>query len=116
MSMNINIRGKRLIQVIKTGKIETQGKFIHVMQTPTKVSYELIKGKTFEKQLNNYFEYVKSLDMLETEYTYEEDDIFQEKPPIKEELVDYGEIHIKEIKEEIEALKKQGYEFEMFIM
>lgn len=106
MSMNIKFLGKREIQVVKTGEIDIQECYIDVIQTPTKVTYEILNS---ENPVKTYIDWVIETSQDEIEPRYSDDDIFCEREPIRYETVNYGKIHVQEFQKEIDTLEGEGY-------
>jgi hypothetical protein len=66
MSINLHLKATREVYT-KSGKPLTQTEVIKLLQTPTKVTDEILKHKTFEEQLNAYCEWAEQneLDSIE---------------------------------------------------
>lgn len=107
MSMNIHIDAKRDITVNKTGEETTQTYDLDVWQTPTNVSYEIVKS---DNPLKAYKDWVLSIAQDTVEDVYSDDDIFCENPPISTRIYNAGKVHVRELEEEIEILQDAGYE------
>lgn len=108
MSTNFHIRAERSIKVLKTENIEIQSQYLHVWQTSSKQTASIISS---EDPLQAYVNYVMSISKDETNPIYAENDIFRENDPIGTEVVNYGKLHIKQLKDYMSILEKDGFEF-----
>jgi hypothetical protein len=111
--MNIYFLAEREIFVPGIDKSTKQKKYIHVWQTPTNVTYEIVKAKD---PIKAYFEWVLKVSEEETRPVYAEDDIFNEREPIGQETFLPGKVHIEELKICFDSLKKDGYTIKAIIM
>lgn len=108
MSTNIHFLATREIQVIRTGKIETQEEhFKGVWQTPTPVTRQLIGSLDPILAYRNW--------ILEINEDYEvdifaKDDIFREREPVGTETRNHGDDHCAEFDLWVASMTKQGYE------
>jgi hypothetical protein len=66
MSTNLHLKATREVYT-KSGKSSIQTEIIKLLQTPTKVTDEILKHTTFEEQLNAYCEWAdeKEVDSIE---------------------------------------------------
>lgn len=106
MSMNIYFEAEREIIVVKTGNHEIQSLMISVWQTPTNVTREILSK---DDHFKAYCDWIESISEDSEEDVYAEDDIFEERDPIGKKIVNYGKLHIIELKQKFESLEKQGY-------
>lgn len=60
MSMNIVLEGTRILTTQSGRKVVDRKKVDRILQTPTKVTYEILEKKTFEEQLNAYCDWEES--------------------------------------------------------
>lgn len=113
MSMNIYIGARRQIQVLKTGKLETQYIRFQEWQTPTRTTYEILEA---EDKLVAYKAWACSVDKDETVLIYGADDIFCEGDPIGEKTINYGKEHVAELEAWVADCEEQGYEIEISLI
>jgi hypothetical protein len=107
MSINIHFKGERKVQVISTGKIETQTtKIPNVWQTPTEVTKEIMKSND---PVQAYIDWVMSQSKDDVCLVYAKDDVFCERDPIGYETVNEAKDHTHGFKQTINALTKAGY-------
>ena len=85
MSMNLYVYGRREIKIVETGKYDFQTEVIHVCQTPTETTNEIIKSPD---PINSYFDWIQS-------GVYNLDD---------------AKRHILETKTQIQKMENEGYE------
>lgn len=107
MSMNIHIIAERIVQVVKTGKIETQKSYFSAWQTPTEVSRKI---EAAEFPLVVYKDWVMS---ISSEYMIDEyapDDIFDEREPVGQIRCHDGEDHVSELDKWVKFMEDEGYE------
>lgn len=109
MSTNFHIRAHRRVQVPTTGNTEVQAIYPDVLQTPSKVTLEIMKSSDI---LQAYFDHVLASSKDYNEPIYEEGDIFGEKPPVGVRVVNYGKQHVEELKTYLSVLEKEGYEID----
>lgn len=107
MSINIHFKAERKVQVIATGKIETQTVKLSVWQTPTDVTEKIIKSAD---PLEAYLEWVLRVSVDYQLPVFAPDDIFGERDPIRYETENPGKDHVKALRENVKALQRQGYE------
>lgn len=107
MSNNFHIEATRQVQVLKTGKIETQRQYLEVWQTPTKETDVIMSA---DNPLQAYFDWVLSISEDEIVLIYADDDIFQKNGPIGREVQNMGEDHVEEMKMIVKELESEGYE------
>lgn len=105
MSTNLHIQAVREIIVVKTGVKTTQTQSISVWQTPTSVTFELIKAVD---PLEAYFEWVRSVSRDEEEEIFDLDDEL-----IGTVIVNRGELHITDLKDHIEELTRDGFDIQL---
>ena len=107
MSTNFHIEATRQVQVLKTGKIETQRQYLEVWQTPTKETDVIMSS---ENPLQAYFDWVLSISEDKVVPIYADNDIFQTNGPIGSEVKNFGKEHVEEIKMIVKKLESEGYE------
>lgn len=113
MSMNIYISASRQIQVVKTGKIETQHTVFKAWQTPTRDTYEILAA---EDRLAAYKAWVLACSRDEVKGVYADDDIFCEGAIIGLKKVNVGKEHVAELDGWVAAMEEEGYEVEVSVM
>ena len=109
MSMNILIYGERRVSFKdKQGKRKTSTQTIkfNAMQTPTKVTYNIMEQAD---KAAAYIEYIKRLSNPEQLAVYAEDDVFGEGQPVKYIHYDWTEEHINTFIEWIHTVEEDGY-------
>lgn len=109
MSMNVYIVAEREVQVNIGGKIITdiQCTRFDAVQTPTKVTYDIVKS---ENPLEAYIDYVKSRSSIQKVPVYAPDDIFGEREPIRFEDYDWSTSHIEGFRAWVVEMTSKGYE------
>jgi len=91
MSDNLCLRAYRKV-FTKTGKDVVQNQYLGLWQTPSTVTWEVLKYPTFEKQLEAYCEWADSIC----------------------ETIGYRSVyksHTQELQEEIQRLRAEEYKF-----
>ena len=74
MSIDLILSAEREVLVVKTGKKEVQSKsFHHLFSTGTKKTYEILAETD---PIQAYKAHVRSLEYIEDEYIYDDDDVF----------------------------------------
>lgn len=106
MSMNVHIVGEREIFIPSVNKKDIQRVNFGCVQTPTKVSYEILNS---ENPIKEYKDWVLSRFEDEVEDVYADDDIFCERDPIGTEIHNFGKIHTQELEEWISSAESNGY-------
>lgn len=109
MSMNIHIFAERTITARnKAGKKvrEKQQQKFEVLQTPTKVSYEI---KASGNPIQAYKDYVLSCGTVERVPIYAPEDIWSEKDPIRYEEYNWAEEHVGRFNEWLSTMDEAGY-------
>lgn len=79
MSMNIAFEASREIQVVKTGKIETQKIFFDAWQTPTAVTLSILKAANPIQAYNDWV-LGQPDDLCQVENVYNDDDVWCDNP------------------------------------
>lgn len=113
MSMNIAFQAIRKIKVVKTGKTETQTNYFkQVIQTPTDITYQIIKSKD---PFQAYRDYV-----LDTCQDYESeifaDDDFWGDEPIGKEMCNDGPEYVRWFDEWLTSVQEAGYEVKAIVL
>lgn len=111
MSMNFYIRGTREITVNKTGAVETQNCDYQPWQTPTVVTYELLKQPD---PVAAYKAWVMSKAVDEQEAVYREDDFMCDDDPVGFKIVNAGKEECEQVDTWIAAVTALGYELEFY--
>mgnify|MGYP000093169274 CR=1 FL=1 len=112
MSINIHFEAVREVTVNRTGKIESQTEYFNAWQTPTTVSYEIVKSADYIKA---YKDWVLSIAKDEQVNVYADDDIFGDGDPISVEIVNEGCDHIAELDQWMDSVKDRGFNVEVTI-
>lgn len=110
MSMNVNITASREVSFKKKdGKIgyDIQTVRFKVVQTPTKISYEILAS---DDPIQAYIDYVITCRNPEKEPIFAEDDVFCERDPIGYRDYDWTEEHISDFREWLDKVEEDGYE------
>jgi len=108
MSMNIQFIATRLIQVVKTGKFETQTEtFCFPYETPTSVSFDI---KTSSDPIQSYKDWVISVSADEQVPVYADDDFWGDGPIIGYETMNHGVDHCDEFDAWIKDKTQCGFE------
>ncbi len=108
MSLNFHVRAVRDIIVVKTGETETQTQVCSILwHTPNIVTKAIMMC---EEPVKAYCEWVLARGSDVTIDVFGDDDVFQEKPPVKQEVVNYSKIHVEEVMAWISLMVSKGYE------
>jgi len=107
MSMNIEIMAVAKSMIIKTGEVFDNTVYLNVIQTPTDVTYKIMKA---ENKMEEYENYVTSVSEDDEVPVFAEDDVFQEGDPIGYETVNEGEEHLVELHNEVTHYTNKGYD------
>ena len=110
MSRNTRIHAHRMIQVIKTGALDTQSTEFDAWQTPTTATWHILTPVDTAARLQAYRDWVLSVCQDETENVYAEDDLFQEGEPVSTVIVNHGRDHIARLDEWLALLEHTGWE------
>jgi hypothetical protein len=94
--------------VLSLGVSDEQVVSISVWQTPTEASRSIIESVNPIEAYMSWALWQYPVD--DDRYIYAPDDIFEEGPPIGTVKINYGEEHVKVIRETISGLQKEGYE------
>ena len=113
MSRNIRIEARRIIQVVKTGAIDTQTTEFDVWQTPTRVTWDIMNPESVDLRLQAYRDWVISACEDEIENVYAEDDPFQECNPVGTVVINFGRDHISKLDEWLRLVELEGWEVEV---
>lgn len=111
MSMNVFITATREISFKKpdgTKGIDTQTKKFDAYQTPTSVTYEIVNSSDPKRA---YIDWVLKtfIDRDEQEPVYAEDDIFCEGEPVRFDVYNPGQEHVREFNEWCKLMEEEGY-------
>lgn len=110
MSTNIHFQAIRDIQVINTGKIETQTIRFNEWQTPTSVTNKIMES---EDKIAAYKEWVLSVSKDVDSLIYSPDDIFCEGEPIGKTIINVGKDHVSEFESWLDYVVQEGYDVEV---
>jgi hypothetical protein len=108
MSTNIHFNGERKVQVLSTGKIETQTiRISSVWQTPTEVTKMIMKSSD---PTQAYIDWVLSQSKDVQHPVYANDDVLCEREPVRYVTINEAEEYLKWFKEALDNMKVDGYE------
>lgn len=108
MSTNIHWEATREIQVIKTGRISKQTIQFNELQTPTRVTHEIMESKD---PAQTYKDWVLRECSVDEEFPiHAEDDPFGEKDPIGVEIYNAGKEHIEKFDAWLKMCEEEGFE------
>lgn len=93
--------------VVKTGKVSEQSIKFGAYQTPTTITFEIMKA---DDKVQAYKDWVLSVSVDEEQAVYAEDDIFCDGEPVGTETYNYGREHIVELEEWIKNTIEEGYD------
>jgi hypothetical protein len=110
MSTNIRIHAHRMIQVVKTGALDTQSTEFDAWQTPTTDTWHIMNATDTAGRLQAYRDWVIGTCEDEWESVYAEDDLFQEREPVGFNMVNHGRDHIAWLDEWLQLLEQTGWE------
>ena len=119
MSMNVYITASRKITFKKNGQrsdgIQTvQTVNFDAWQTPTNVTYEIVKSADPRKAYINWILAKRSQD--EEVLIYAEDDIFEEQTPVGKKTYNPGKEHVEKFLEWIREVEEEGYTIKFEVM
>lgn len=106
MSMNVHIVGEREILIPSINKKDIQRTSFNCLQTPTKVSYEILNS---ENCIQAYKEWILGRFKDEVVDVFADNDPFCEREPIGTKIYNYGIIHTQELEEWISSAESDGY-------
>jgi hypothetical protein len=117
MSMNVYITASRKITFKKKngqrgGGIQTV-KF-DAWQTPTNVTYEIVKSADPQQAYTNWILTERSQD--EDVLIYAEDDIFGEYVPVGRKTYNPGKEHVEKFREWVQEVEEEGYTVKFEVM
>lgn len=106
MSTNIHFAAEREIVVVKTGQKDIQRIYFDpVWQTPTQVTYEIMKGDPIQ----GYKDYILERSRDEILEVYAEDDYFEERAPVGQQIYNVGKDHVARFDEWLAMCEAEGY-------
>ena len=108
MSTNIHWEATREIQVIKTGRISKQTINFNELQTPTRVTWEIMESAD---PVQTYKDWVLRECSVDEEFPiFAEDDVFGEKDPVGVEIYNAGKEHIEKFDAWLKMCEEEGFE------
>jgi len=117
MSMNIYIYATREISFKdKKGETqtETQATVFDALQTPTEVTYEIVKSND---PAQVYIDWVLRECSVDEEWpVYAADDFMQEREPIGVEIINGGKEHVEKFKQWMIWMEEKGYEIKYEVL
>lgn len=109
MSTNIHFIATREVQVIKTGKINTQEIKFNEWQTPSDVTRKIMASADPVQAYKDWILTECSID-VETDVFDEDDIIFQDRDPIGKEVFNAGKEHVAEFEQWLNMCSEEGFE------
>lgn len=109
MSINIHFIATREVQVIKTGKINTQEIKFNEWQTPSDVTRKIMASVDPFQAYKDWILTECSID-VETDVFDEDDIIFQDRDPIGKEVFNAGKEHVAEFEQWLNMCSEEGFE------
>lgn len=106
MSMNILFEAARVIQVIKTGQIETQKTQYEVWQTPTKITHQILQSKD---PIQSYKDWVMTQSEDIEEPIFDENDLWEEGEPVGSWIRNDAKTHIAEFDQWLTIMDQGGW-------
>jgi len=117
MSMNIYIYATRVVSFKdKKGKTlaETQATVFDALQTPTEVTYEIVKSNN---PAQVYIDWVLRECSVDEQWpVYADDDFMQERAPIEVEIINRGKEHVEKFKQWMIWMEESGYEIKYEVL
>jgi hypothetical protein len=114
MSMNIAFEASREIQVVKTGKLDTQTSVFSVWQTPTEVTNQIARA---DDPIQAYKDWVMADEgCVHTQLIFAEDDLLEEGEPVGEETVDPRVGHLAELDQWLRVMAQGGWAVKPIIL
>ena len=110
MSTNIRIHAHRMIQVVKTGALDTQSTHFDAWQMPTTATWHIMNPVDLMSRLQAYRDWVLSTCEDEREPVYAEDDLFHDGEPVGFSLVNHGRDHLARLDEWLQLIERDGWE------
>lgn len=108
MSTNIHFIATREVKVVKTGKISKQEIQFTELQTPTRVTWDIMESVN---QTQTYKDWVLRECSRDEEFPiYAEDDVFGQGDPIGVEIYNAGKEHIEKFDEWLKMCEQEGFE------
>ena len=108
MSTNIHWTAIREIKVIKTNRKSTQEIHFNELQTPTRVTWEIMASKD---PAQTYKDWVLRECSVDEEFPiFAEDDVFGEKDPVGVEIYNAGKEHIEKFDAWLKMCEEEGFE------
>lgn len=104
MSINLNIKATREVQVVKTGEVQTQTIYFNCQQTPTRVTDNIMNSS--DKAVA-YVDWILSQSNNEIDERYDDESM-------KIKNIDWSASHVKEFKRWLKKCNKEGYEVEYY--
>jgi hypothetical protein len=99
-----------MIQVVKTGALDTQSTEFDAWQTPTTATWHIMNATDTAARLQAYRDWVMSACKDEQEDVYAEDDWLQEREPVDTVIVNPGRDHIAWLDEWLQLIERDGWE------
>ena len=107
MSTNIHFAAEREVVVVKTGKTDIQRIYFDpVWQTPTQVTYEIMKGDPIQGYRDWILRECSRDEILDV---YAEDDYFEERAPVGQRIYNVGKDHVARFDEWLAMCEAEGY-------
>lgn len=107
MSTSIHFIGTREVQVIKTGKINTQEISFKEWQTPSDVTRKIMASAD---PIQAYKDWILSVSNDRIVVVFAEADVFQDREPIGKKVFNAGKEYIEKFNEWLKMCAEEGYE------
>ena len=107
MSINIHFHATREVQVIKTGKINTQEISFNVWQTTSDVTCKIMASAD---PIQAYKDWILSVSNDRIVTIFSEADVFQDSEPIGKEIFNAGKEHIEKFNEWLKMCAEEGFD------
>lgn len=108
MSTNIHFLGIREVKIVKTGKISTQEIRFDELQTPTRVTWDIMESTD---KVQTYKDWVLRECSRDEEFpVYAEDDVFGEGDPVGVEIYNAGKEHLEKFDAWLKMCEEEGFE------
>ena len=108
MSTNIHFVAAREVRVVKTGKTNTQEIQFDELQTPTSVTWEIMRSAN---PVQTYKDWVLRECSRDEEFpVFAEDDVFGERDPVGVEIYNAGREHIEKFDAWLKMCAEEGFD------
>lgn len=108
MSTNIHFIAHREVKVIKTNRVSVQQIQFDELQTPTRVTHEIMASADRPQAYKDWV--LRECSRDEEFPIYAEDDVFGEGDPVGVEIYNAGKEHIEKFEEWLKMCEEEGFE------